>query len=196
MRIAVRFALLTTLLAAASPALAQTGSRTPPYAEKIQQGMRATMARDFGRAASLFREAIQIEASRPDGYYFLAEMQRIQANMSEALEAFRTCARMASQASSVLYEGRCLQGIADTLEQMPNRHDEARGAWNDVARFADSHQALVTPQYARARISAIDVVAEQERTYVDVRQRIAERERVAREGGGAQGGAQGGGGRR
>lgn len=179
----MRSALVAIALAAIpSVSFAQDPPRpaASPYALKIQAGSRAVMARDFPGAADAFRQAIQLEPSKPDGYYFLGETQRLGGNLPESIEAFRTCVRMASQVGSDAFEGRCLQGIADSLERIEGRGEEARGAWNDAARFADSHQSNLTPQNARARVQALDAVAELERAYVPVRQRIAERERAAR----------------
>jgi hypothetical protein len=51
----------------------------------------------------------------------------------------------------------------------------------EYAHFADGASRVASASEGRERVQAIDVVTEQERVYVDVRSRIAERERIARE---------------
>jgi hypothetical protein len=55
--------------------------------------------------------------------------------------------------------------------------EKARTAWEDALEFAKEHGELLTPQSVQTRIEAIDTVLEQEKTYTDVRKRIAEREK-------------------
>ncbi|MDW8362960.1 MAG: hypothetical protein RMK74_11215 [Myxococcales bacterium] len=170
------------MLAAGHGARAQAPSRgrTSPYAERVAQAIAASLARDWSRAAQLLREAVELEPSRPDAYGLLGAVHRQRDALQDAVESFRTCARMARQTTVESWEARCLHGIASTLERIPERLEEARAAWNELVRFLDVRpEALVAAPHARARVSAIDTVLEQERVYVEVRQRIAERARAA-----------------
>ena len=150
---------------------------TPPYMTKVQNGMRLAVARDFNGAIASLREAVQENPSRAEAYYYLGEVQRMQGNLPEALESFRTAARTAQSASDPAFRMRALAGVAATLELQENQLDASRTGWNEAATFADANRSVANPEIARARIQAIDAVTEQERAYVAVRERIAARER-------------------
>ena len=169
---------------------------TPPYMTKIQNGLRLAVARDFNGALASLREALQENPSSPEAYYYIGEVQRMQGNLDEALESFRTSATTAQSANAPEWRMRALAGVAATLEQKENQIDAARTAWNEAASFADANRAVANPEIARARIQAIDTVTEQERAYVAVRERIAARERENAQGNqGNRQNRQGGGGR-
>jgi hypothetical protein len=60
--------------------------------------------------------------------------------------------------------------------------EQARAAWEEYVRFAEASPTIADAQLGRARIQAIDIVNEQEQAYVNVRQRIADREEERRRG--------------
>ncbi len=150
---------------------------TPPYMVEVQNGLRLAAARDFDGATAALRQAVQLNPSAPEAYYYQGEVHRLRGSLPEALESFRTAQRMAEQANEPKWQARAMQGAAETLERQEGQLAQARDAWLAYARFADGHRDTVNPEVARARIQAIDVVIEQEQAYVAVRQRIAERER-------------------
>lgn len=150
---------------------------TPPYMTKVQNGLRLAVARDFDGAMASLREAVQLDASKPAAHYYVGEVERMRGNLTEALEAFRTAARNAQTANDPAWQARALQAVAETLERQDGQLEAARAAWTEHARFADANRNAASPEIARARIQAIDVVNEQEQAYVAVRERIAARER-------------------
>jgi hypothetical protein len=76
---------------------------------------------------------------------------------------------------------RALHGVASTYERMPDHLTDARTAWMEYTHFADGAARVAPGTIGRERVSTIDVAGEQERVYVDVRARIADRQRIARE---------------
>jgi hypothetical protein len=166
----------TTTTRTTTTAAPAAAASTPDYAARIGQGSSAIGAGDRPGAIVAFREAVQLEPSRPEGVCYLAAAQRLSGDMNAALDGFQACARVARAAGDGRWTGRALHGIASTLERMPERAADARAAWQEYVRFADSATAHAIPQVGRARITAIDQVVELERAMVEVRQRIAERE--------------------
>ncbi len=167
--------------AGAAAQRAQPGQPAQPrapsaYQQAVQNGVRLVLARDFEGAITALRQAVQAEPSNPEAYYFIAEAQRMKGDLTEAVEAFRTALRMAEQANNNRFKARALQGVADSLEQIEGRTDDARTAWGAYGTFADGHRDVSFPDVGRARIAAMDAVAEQERAYVEVRRRIHDRE--------------------
>lgn len=163
--------------AAAGQAAQPAATREPSaYQQAVQNGVRLMLARDFDGAITALRQGVQAEPSNPEAFYFIAEAQRMKGDLTEAVEAFRTALRMAQQANHNRFQSRALQGIADTLERIDGRMADAREAWTQYSTFADTHRDVAFPEIGRSRIEAIDAAAEQERLYVDVRQRIHDRE--------------------
>jgi tetratricopeptide (TPR) repeat protein len=161
--------------AQAAPAGAPHG--TPPYATACESGLRLLVSRDFDGALAAFRQAVQISGSDPRAFYYMGEAQRVRGNLNDALEMFRTAARLASASGDARMQARGLQGIAETLERIEGKRNEARTAWTEYMRFADQNTAVAFPDLARARIQALDAMRELDETYADVRERIATRVR-------------------
>lgn len=165
----------------ASPAGAQEAEGATPgadaYTQRIQQGIQLLTSGDTTGGINAFREAIALDAARPQAVYYLATANRLAGNVEDALNGFRDAAQKAQAANEPRWRARALQGVASTLERMDGRFEEASQAWQEYVRFADSNQTVSHPQMGRARVSAYTVMSEQERAYVAVRERIAERER-------------------
>lgn len=179
---------ITTCLLCAAPALAQdadsaSGEDAPPpgadaYTQRIQAGIALITAGDTAGAQQAFRDAVGMDGNRPQAVYYLAVSNRLSGNLDDALEGFRRAVGNAAAEDLPRWQARALQGVAETLERMPGRLEEAYEAWQEYVRFSDGHQAMAFPQVGRARIQAYNVMHEQESAYVAVRERIAERERV------------------
>lgn len=176
--------LALVLLVLPSSALAQgvpESEQTPDmiYAAALGRGLTAVRSGDRGGAIAAFRDAVQLQPARPDAVCFLAESQRASGDLAAALEGFQACARVArswSHHDAQRWTARALHGIASTLERMgPERQAEARTAWQEYVRFADGAAQVSSPAIGRARVTAIDQVAELERVTAEVRQRIAAR---------------------
>ncbi len=171
---------LVLSLAFVPPALAQDEEEasTPgadEYTQRVQAGIQLLVSGDSAGAMNAFRDAVGIDGNRPQAPYYLAAANRISGNLQDAVTGFERAADLAS--SDPRWRGRAMQAVAQTLERMDGRLEEARTAWQAYVRFADTNAAVTRPQLGRARIQAIDIMVEQERAYVSVRQRIAERER-------------------
>lgn len=145
------------------------------YTQRVQAGIALLVVGDNGGATRAFRDAIGMDGNRPMAPYYLAAASRLSGELDEALNGFRRAAELGQ--SEPRWRGRALQGIADTLERMEGRLEDARTAWQEYVRFADANSVVTFPQLGRARVSAIDLMLEQEHAYVQVRERIAERER-------------------
>ncbi len=190
-----RLALATLLLLLAVPALsvlAQEGddesespAAEPPHASeytlKVQDAIRRAKNRDYDAAREVLSEAFQIEPSNPFAFYIAGEIDRIQDNLPQALERFRSCVQFAGQTNDDRQRARCLQGMAETLERTEGELEAAREAWQTFVEFADAHRQVASPEIGRERINAIDAQRQQAEEYVAVRERIAERERVNRD---------------
>jgi tetratricopeptide (TPR) repeat protein len=163
---------------------AHGGPTERPHADEttqhVQHGIELLLRGDNAGAMSAFREAAGAEASRPEPQYYIGVANRMAGNFPDALAAFQQAAALAERGNAPSWRARALHGIASTLERMDGRADDARTAWQQYATFADANQRVASPQVGRARVQAIDVMNEQERVYVQVRQRIAEREEERR----------------
>jgi hypothetical protein len=89
---------------------------------------------------------------------------------------FRTASRLAS--SDARWQARSMQGVAETLERIEGKRNEARTAWTEYVRFVDQNQGVGFPELGRARVQALDAMRELDETYADVRERIATRARA------------------
>ena len=155
------------------------GDNTRPgadaYTQRVQAGIALLVVGDSGGATAAFRDAVGMDGNRPMAPYYLAAASRLSGNLEDALNGFRRAAELGQ--AEPRWRGRALQGVAETLERMQGRLEDARTAWLEYVRFADANSVVTFPQLGRARVSAIDALLEQERAYVDVRERIAARER-------------------
>lgn len=185
-----RTLLLTLILSPlALPPTAAAQEPTPEFQAQVQTGVRRMIGQQLSQAVREFQAAVDLDPGQPAGHYHLGEAKRATGDLDGALSAFRTCSSVAQRRGDLLHQARCVFATADTLERMAapepgTRVDDggleaAREGWRDVLRFAESNARLVNPQIARARLTAIDQALEQERVYVDVRQRIAAREQAA-----------------
>lgn len=175
----VSFALVTAPVivprASAQDAPAATG--TTPYAEACADGLGKLRSGDTDGAVAALRRAVQLEQGRPLGFYYLGEALRVQRNYADSLEMFRTASRLARAAGDTRLEARSLQGVADTLERIEGKRNEARTAWAEYLVFANANAEVAFPALANARIQALDTMRELDETSADVRERIAIRAR-------------------
>jgi tetratricopeptide (TPR) repeat protein len=154
--------------------------RTPPAWEAIQRGHRAFQARDFDTALAAYREAAMATPPLPIAHYFVGAAQRAKGQFDEALESFRTASRLAGDADAAL-KAKALFNIAMTLEVKQDL-PAAKEAWLEYKTWCTTHASIPGyPQVADERVAAIDTINQLTQTYQAVRERIAERERVAAE---------------
>lgn len=171
--------LIVSLLVPALASAQQPAAERPSadeYTRRVQSGIERLAGGDAAGAISIFREAVSLDGGRPHAPYYIGTAHRMTGNLAEALTSFQQAAALAQAAELPRWRSRALHGVASTLERMEGRVEEARAAWQEYARFADANPTVADPQLGRARVSAIDLMNEQEQAYVQVRQRIAERE--------------------
>lgn len=160
----------------ASP-VAPVRQANPAYDQALDAGFRSALARDWDSALASLRSAVQIDPSDPRALQLIAEVHVIKQDYVSAIDAFRAVARVAAVAADLRAQARALQGIAQALERIVARREEAREAWREYARFAAQRPDVALAEVARARIQAIDRVIEQERVSVEVKARIDARAR-------------------
>lgn len=158
-----------------SAASAQVPTR---YYEHVRTAMSSFVAGDVASAERYFNEALALAPSQPDALCYRAEMSRATGDLNAALDGFQDCLRFAREAEDRRFVGRALHGLASTLERMPERTQDARNAWQEYVRFADTSAGAADGRIGRARIEAIDAWVALEQRMVEVRARIAERERA------------------
>jgi cytochrome c-type biogenesis protein CcmH/NrfG len=142
----------------------------------VTEGARLARGGDFGGALATLREAIRLEPGTCLAFLMMGTTYVLQGDFDQALDNYRTAARIAEEFHDDHVQARALHGIAATLELMEGRLAEARDAWTRMAQFADAHRAVANPEIARARIQAINAALDRRDAYVAVRQRIAARE--------------------
>lgn len=182
MRALLPFVLCLSTLGAASfaiaPTVAHAQTATPSYDSRLRAAAMQLVAGNREAGLTGLRTAVAENPSRPDAICYLAEAYRIGGDFVAALDNFEACLRVARSASNPAFTARAMHGIASTFERMPEHLNDARTAWLEYARFADGASGVAPPGIGRERVTAIDVVTEQEHAYVEVRARIAERERA------------------
>lgn len=125
-----------------------------------------------------FREAVAADPSRPDAYCYVAEVYRLNADFTSALDNFQTCLNIARTAHSTSFAARGAHGVASTFERMGADHfADARNAWTAYERLTED--PLVFPEIARERQAVIDAVVSSGERAAVVRGRIADRVAVA-----------------
>lgn len=162
--------------AAAVPATPPAHGATPAQ-DALANGLRLLVAHDYDGATAAFQQASQADPANPQVLYYLGEASRMKGQFTEAVDNFRQAARLAGGSGDPRWQARSLQGVAESLERIEGRRDDAKSAWNEYLHFAEAHTDVANADFARARLQAIDVVAEQDNAYADVRERIAQRER-------------------
>jgi tetratricopeptide (TPR) repeat protein len=162
--------------APAAGAAAPERPQATEYVVKVQDAIRRAKNRDYEAAFEVLREAFRMEPSHPMAFYYAGEIDRLQDNLPQAMERFRTCVEFAARANEPRYRARCLQAMAETLERTEGQLEAAREAWQTYVEFADANRTVANPEIGRERINAIDAQRQQAAEYVSVRERIAARE--------------------
>lgn len=147
-----------------------------PYIQAVRHAIEKLVAHDLDGAEVDAREALRLEPGQPEAHYYLAVALRAKGSGEEALAEYRAAAQMGSAAGKAMWQARGMQGAAEILEELPGRLGDAREAWSQLLAFAQGNPGVIAADLPRARITAIDRASEQERVYIEVRQRIAARE--------------------
>jgi len=160
---------------AEEPAAAAAPSASP-YMQAVRHAVEKLVSRDLDGAEVDAREALRTEPGRPEAHYYLAVALRAKGSGEEALAEYRAAAQMGGAVGEPMWQARGMQGAAEVLEDLPGRLGDAREAWAQLLAFAQGNAGVMAVELPRARVTAIDRASEQERMYIEVRQRIAARE--------------------
>lgn len=174
-----------------SPAEATAATSATEYQGHLSTGIRRVAMRDYTRALEALQAATQLDAQRPDAYYYLGCTQRQQGDLSSAISSFERLTSTASATGDVTWQARGVQATAETLELIAitpapgqaagatvNREalERALAGWAELIRFADTHAQPGLGQLGRTRTMVIHRVLEQDTAYAEIRTRITERE--------------------
>lgn len=154
---------------------AQAPGGSTPYVRKVREGVEAVVASNLDAGIAAFEEAIRIDPTFPEAHYYLGEAQRMKGELEAAVVSFRNAAQRAAQQADLLFQARSLHAVAQTLEQIPEKAEEARLAWNEAMSFGTARRQVYGPEIAQGRMQIIEALQTQERAYVAVRERIAAR---------------------
>lgn len=169
---------LALSLATCLPTVALAQEAETTYEMRIRSAL-DLVASDRDGAMRGLREAVAQDPSRPDAYCYVAEIYRLQSDLTSALDNFQTCLNVARTAHSTSFAARGAHGVASTFERMGAEHlADARNAWTTYSRLTED--PLVFPEIAREREAAIDALGTLAERSAVVRGRIADREAAAR----------------
>ncbi len=178
--------------AAAQQGTATNAPRTPPYEKKVREGIEAFVRGDAQAAKAAFLEAVQMEIDRPEAYYYLGVAQRALGDLLGAAQAFRNALQRAEAKGDHATALRARVGLADVAERSvrpvqmtPGDRpvvdaeglDRVQTEWRNLRTAFEARQEDEWAKVAEARAQAAFQVVEQDQAYVEVRKRIAERER-------------------
>jgi predicted Zn-dependent protease len=129
-------------------------------------------AKDFTGALESYKKAVTLAPNDPLGHYLIAEAQLAQGNIADGEAALAQAEKLGDKRPDVLGKIYFLQ--ADAKERQ-KKWEESRAAWAKYDGFAQRRggDGGVFPQTAAARIQAIDEMVKLDKSYEDVRRRIA-----------------------
>ena len=141
------------------------------YMETIVKATALFQSKNRTGAVDTYRMAIQLNPRHPLAHLMLAQAYVSMGNLGEAdaaiAQAFDTETKDARLRSHVLF-------VRADLFERQQKWDQAKVAWQaymeHAAKFAD---AGAFPQSGAERLKALEKVAEQDKAYVAVRERIA-----------------------
>ncbi len=145
------------------------------------RGLRLAQAQDFDGAVQAFQEAIQQHPGDPRAYGLMATVLRAKGELGQSLTTYRNCALRSAQIvgdqpedkAALMWQARCLMGVAQTLELMTDVPRERRTeAWTAMGEFATAHPDLLDPALPQARLQAHQKVADLEVATAEVRKRV------------------------
>lgn len=141
------------------------------YMETVAKGTERFLAKDTTGAIDTFRKAMQLSPRQPLAPYLLAEAYLTQNNLGEAdaaiAQAYEGDTKDVATRSHVLF-------LRAVVYERQKKWEEAKTAWQayteHAAKVAD---AGAFPQTGAERVRAIVKVAELDKAYAGVRERIA-----------------------
>ncbi len=166
---------------------------TPPYEAKVRAGVEAYVRGDRAAARAAFQEAIGMDASRAEAYYYQGVLLRAEGDLPGAAQHFREALQRAESAGAAMLALQARVGLADVAERSlrpPSPPAEAQGTvvdregldrvqteWGNLRTAFQAREEAQWAMVAETRGQAAFQVLEQDQVYVEVRRRIAARER-------------------
>lgn len=140
------------------------------YMETVAKGIERFVAKDITSAIDTFKKAMQLNPRQPLAPYLLAEAYLSQSNLGEAdaalAQAYEADSKDAALRSHVLF-------LRATILERQKKWEDAKAAWQAYTEHAAKHADAGTfPQTGAERVKAILKVAELDKAYVAVRERI------------------------
>jgi len=166
---------------------------TPPYEAKVREGVEAYVREDRAAAREAFRQAIQMDSSRPEAYYYQGVTQRAEGDLPGAAQSFRAALQRAESSDKAMLALQARVGLADVAERSLKPPASPQGAegvlvdqegldrvqseWSNLQSAFQAREEEQWAMVAQTRGQAAFQVLEQDQVYVEVRRRIAEREK-------------------
>lgn len=158
----------------AAPTAQQAGAVAGAgYAERVLQGLRQIVLRDFEGALVTLRTAAQLEPALPAAFCHLGDAQIGRENWLEAKAAYEGCARFSALAKDDRYGTLAAVGSARVAELSQAPLAERRDAY---IRLSAATQDNTAKAMAQGRLGVLEALTASEADYVGVRKRIADRE--------------------
>ncbi|MCA9602661.1 MAG: tetratricopeptide repeat protein [Polyangiales bacterium] len=149
------------------------------YDEERKRGFELAARGDLNDAERAFGNAASLKKSLPEPRYLLGEVRRRNGKLADAAADFKAAMSLAATGKQKEFYAKALAALAVTFERM-GELQQARDMWIKAVKFADDNPTgPLTADVARSRVQAIDLVFEREHVYINVRQRIQDRERIA-----------------
>lgn len=138
----------------------------------VVEGNTRFAAKDLPGALESYKNAVALSPGDPLGHYLVAETLLVQGNFADAEAALAQAEKVGDKRPDVLGKVFFLQ--ADAKERQ-KKFEDARAAWTKYDGFAQRRggDGGMFPQTAAARIQAIDEMVKLDKSYEDVRVRIA-----------------------
>ena len=149
-------------------------SRVHAALEKIQAGA-------YDEALEQLRAVRTEQPTVPTAAYYEAVALKLKGDLEGAIAAFRSARVIAANAGSPRVEAQALQGSAMTLELIPEKHTEAKAAWEELAAFLESNPSAGVAAVPSTRLEKMKQASETEAAAETVRRAIAAREEELRQ---------------
>lgn len=142
------------------------------FMKTLVEGNAKYAAKDYAGAVDLYRRAIKLSPRNPLGHYLLGEGQLAAGNLGEAEAAF-LAAQEVSDSRNPALRSKVLFAVADVYERQ-KKWPEAQKAWQAYVEHANKYADAGThPASGAERLKAVEKILELEKSYADVRARIA-----------------------
>ncbi|MEM1418221.1 MAG: hypothetical protein AAGH15_25220 [Myxococcota bacterium] len=135
------------MLFVAASALAQDGRDAEGYEARLATASVRLQARDFAGAEVVLRDAVTLDATRPEAHCALGDALRGSGDVPGASAAYAECRTKARGLAQLQLEGRALLGEV-RLRLRSGPREAAQAALDALVRFAEAHPEVFDPAAA------------------------------------------------